>query len=295
MDDWSQWATPRIQQINNYLNEHLPQGHPHKLHEAMRYSVLGSGKRIRGLLVLASGSLVQAKTEHLLPVSGSIELMHAYSLIHDDLPAMDNDSCRRGKPTCHIQFGEAQALLAGDTLQTLAFEWLLTHTHGTPPYTINQMAKILAQRTGSLGMGGGQAIDLSSAQQTLSIEELTDMHSRKTGALIQAALELGVLCGDHPLSPHHHQALQEYGQTVGLGFQVVDDILDVSQSSSQLGKTAGKDAATHKNTFVSLLGLTKAQEYAQKLHQKAQNLLICFDAEADPLRNLAHFIHHRQK
>lgn len=295
MADWNQWATPRIQQINHYLNEHLPQGHPHQLHEAMRYGVLGKGKRIRGLLVLASGFLVRAKTQHLLPVSGSVELIHAYSLIHDDLPAMDNDSWRRGKPACHIQYGEALALLAGDTLQTLAFEWLLTHTDGIAASNLNQMTKILAKRTGSLGMGGGQAIDLLSTNQSLSLEELTSMHTRKTGALIQGALELGVLCGEHSLNPTHSEALQEYGQTIGLGFQVVDDILDASQSSAQLGKTAGKDAAAHKSTFVSLLGLTQAQEYAQTLHLKAQNLLSCFGTEADPLRYLAHFIHNRQQ
>jgi farnesyl diphosphate synthase len=295
MADWNQWANPRIRLINDYLNEHLPQGHPLQLHEVMRYGVLGKGKRIRGLLVLASGLLVQAKIQHLLPVSASIELMHAYSLIHDDLPAMDNDSWRRGKPTCHIQYGEALALLAGDTLQTLAFEWILTHTDGIAISRLNMMTKILAQQAGSLGMGGGQAIDLLSTNHSLSLEELIDMHNRKTGALIQAALQLGVLCGEHSLSAAQSKALEQYGQTVGLGFQVVDDILDASQSSTQLGKTAGKDAATYKNTFVNLLGLTKAQEYAQTLHQKAQNLLNCLDIEAEPLRHLTHFIHHRQQ
>ena len=258
---------------------------PAALIEAMRYAVLDGGKRLRPLLVLAAyeavagagGSDVLAPSlasaqatagqEAALRAACAVELIHAYSLVHDDMPCMDNDVLRRGKPTVHVRFGEAGALLAGDALQALAFEIL------TPPDTLMECARqaqlcgLLARAAGSSGMAGGQAIDLASVGQSLSEAELREMHQCKTGALLQASVVMGACCAG-PSAPVR-QALQDYGGAIGLAFQVVDDILDVTADSATLGKTAGKDADNDKPTYVSLLGLQASQDYAQALLAQA--------------------------
>ncbi|MBV8618137.1 MAG: polyprenyl synthetase family protein [Curvibacter sp.] len=237
----------------------------------MRYAVLDGGKRLRPLLVRAAQEAVQGLPEASLRAACSVELIHAYSLVHDDMPCMDNDVLRRGKPTVHVQFGEAGALLAGDALQALAFE-LLTPDDGSVPDAMQAvLCRLLARAAGSEGMAGGQAIDLASVGKVLSEEQLRRMHRLKTGALLQGSVMMGAACGavDEPA----RQALCRYGAAVGLAFQVVDDILDVVADSSTLGKTAGKDAAQDKPTYVSLLGLERSRRHAAELLEEAEKAL----------------------
>ncbi len=241
------------------------------LSQAMRYAVLDGGKRLRPLLVLATAEAVEATAENAsqaaLRAACAVELIHAYSLVHDDMPCMDNDILRRGKPTVHVKFGEAQALLAGDALQALAFE-LLTPPDDMVDATVQaNLCRLLALSAGCHGMAGGQAIDLSSVGKLLTIDELHTMHRLKTGALLQASVMMGAACGVSSRSAL--AGLQQYGAAMGLAFQVVDDILDVTADTATLGKTAGKDADQQKPTFVSLLGLDKSREYADKLLQQA--------------------------
>ena len=243
----------------------------------MSYAVVGGGKRLRALLVLASQQAALASSpdpirdEAALRAACAVELIHAYSLVHDDMPCMDNDVLRRGKPTVHVQFGSAQALLVGDALQALAFELLTPSPSPIPEALQARLCGILARASGHAGMVGGQAIDLSSVGQSLDRQRLLQMHQMKTGALLQASVELGAVCGQ--VSAASLSALSQYGRSMGLAFQVIDDVLDVSADSATLGKTAGKDAAQQKPTYVSVLGLEPARLYANQLLQQALSAL----------------------
>ncbi|MEO7954360.1 MAG: polyprenyl synthetase family protein [Polaromonas sp.] len=237
------------------------------LGDAMRYAVLDGGKRLRPLLVMAGCAAVAGNEQAALRSACAVELIHAYSLVHDDLPCMDNDVLRRGKPTVHVRFGEAQALLAGDALQALAFELLTPDDESVNPQTQARLCRMLAQAAGFQGMAGGQAIDLASVGLPLTSGQLHEMHRLKTGALLQASVMMGAACGAPSMQAQN--ALRDYGAAIGLAFQVVDDILDVTADAATLGKTAGKDAAQHKPTFVSLMGLQASRDYAQQLLAQA--------------------------
>ena len=261
---------------------------PQSLHETMRYAALDGGKRLRPLLVLAASELGEAVPDAVEAAMAAIELIHVYSLVHDDMPAMDNDSLRRGRPTCHIRYGEAAALLAGDALQTLAFD-LLSRPTALPPQRQLHMLSTLARASGSLGMAGGQAIDLANVGRSITQSELEQMHSLKTGALIRAAATLGGLsCPD--LTDHDLQRLDRYAARLGLAFQVIDDVLDCEADTATLGKTAGKDAEQNKPTYVSLMGLTAARRYAESLTAEAAAALDPFGQRAGRLRQLAQFV-----
>jgi farnesyl diphosphate synthase len=264
---------------------------PARLHEAMRYAVLGGGKRIRPLLCHAAGALSGAAPGALDAAACAVELIHAYSLVHDDMPCMDDDVLRRGKPTVHVQYDDASALLVGDSLQSLAFLLLAEHCAVAPEVRI-QLISQLAIASGSRGMAGGQAIDLASVGRSLGVEELEFMHIHKTGALIRCAVRLGAACGQ--LDPSGHAGLDHYAATLGLLFQVVDDVLDCEASTATLGKTAGKDAAANKPTYVSTLGLGRARERALELHDEALESLASFGDAAQRLRELADFVLTRQ-
>jgi farnesyl diphosphate synthase len=250
---------------------------PANLGEAMRYAALDGGKRLRPLLALAAREAVAQGDTHVdmdeaaLRAGCAVELIHAYSLVHDDMPCMDNDVLRRGKPTVHVQFGEAQALLAGDALQALAFEVLTPEASNIPGDVQARLCRLLAVAAGYQGMAGGQAIDLASVGHALTQDQLRQMHRLKTGALLEASVMMGATCG--AASPQVLNALQRYSQSLGLAFQVIDDVLDVVADSATLGKTAGKDAANDKPTYVSLLGLAPAQAYAEALLQEALDAL----------------------
>ena len=263
---------------------------PLQLHEAMRYAVLDGGKRVRATLVYATGEAVGADPTLLDAPACAVELIHAYSLVHDDLPTMDDDDLRRGKPTCHRAFGEANALLAGDALQTLAFQVLSEGAAGAPRGM--EMVATLARASGSLGMAGGQAIDLAAVGRELSLEALESMHRHKTGALIRASVRLGALCGADVDAAALEQ-LDGYAACIGLAFQVRDDILDVEADTATLGKTQGADIALDKPTYPSLLGLDAAKQKAVELHEHAIAGLVGFDSRADALRGLSAFIVNR--
>lgn len=292
--DFQTWSFAIQQQMELALGAVLPPAHqlPQRLHEAMRYAVLGGGKRVRPLLTFACGEVVQASVERLQYAAAAVELIHAYSLVHDDMPCMDDDVLRRGKPTVHVEFDEATALLAGDALQTAAFEAISARSLCDEPADQLKMVKILATASGAAGMAGGQAIDLASVGKPLSLPELENMHILKTGALIRAAVLLGSYCGE-TLPQAERDKLDRFAKLMGLAFQVVDDILDVEADSATLGKTAGKDAAHDKPTYVSLLGLKEAKLRAAELEAEALDCLSVFGARAERLRELAHFIVHR--
>ena len=261
------------------------------LHAAMRYAVLCGGKRVRPLLVYAAGELFEADTQSLARAACAIEMMHAYSLVHDDMPCMDDDALRRGKPTVHIQYGEATALLVGDALQSQAFKVLADMA--IEPARCVAMLRLLAHASGAEGMCGGQAIDLASVGQRLSLAALEQMHRLKTGALLRAAVLLGAWCGK-ALTSDEAVMLEAYADAIGLAFQVVDDVLDATADSSTLGKTAGKDAVANKPTYVSILGLQKSQQLAQKLCSDACNAIAPFGEKARHLRDLAQLIVQRK-
>jgi farnesyl diphosphate synthase len=290
--DWMAQVQSRIEGV---LARALPpiDHAPRRLHEAMRYAVLGGGKRARPLLVFAAGELAQAPLERLDAAACAIELIHAYSLVHDDLPCMDNDVLRRGKPTVHVEFDEATAMLAGDSLQALAFEVLAGARLADDPAAQLEMVKTVAMASGTRGMAGGQALDLAAVGDTLSLPELEYMHILKTGALIRAAVTLGARCGN-ALGADDLSRLDRYAKCVGLAFQVVDDLLDAEASTATLGKTAGKDAAQGKPTYVTVLGATRARDLAQELRRDAHTALDVFDARAERLRDLADFIVRRE-
>lgn len=289
--DLQSWMRQAQQQCETVLAHFLPQAHPqHELHQAMRYAVLGGGKRMRALLTLATAELSQTPADFAWHAAAALECIHAYSLVHDDLPAMDNDDMRRGQPSCHKQFNEATALLAGDALQTLAFE-ILTQYQGTISTSQQlQALRLLAQASGARGMCGGQAIDLAAVGKILTQDELQAMHAMKTGALILASVQLGFVAGAQNLSAGNQQALENFARHIGLAFQVIDDVLDASSDSATLGKTAGKDAANDKPTYVSLMGLAGARDFAQALKQNALCELEAFGERAGRLRELANYI-----
>jgi farnesyl diphosphate synthase len=293
--EFAAWMGGVQAHIESALQRFLPapDAVPERLHRAMRYCVLGGGKRVRPLLVFAAGELAGADPARLEVVAAAVELIHAYSLVHDDLPCMDNDVLRRGKPTCHVEFDEATALLVGDALQPLAFQIMAEHVVADSSVEQIEMLKILAAASGSRGMAGGQALDLAAVGKTLSLPELEYMHIRKTGALIRAAVVLGARCG-HALGARQHDQLERYAKTVGLAFQVVDDLLDGDASTATLGKTAGKDAAQEKPTYVSILGRARARGLAEELRTEAHAAVSSFGAPAARLRELADFIVLRQ-
>ena len=265
---------------------------PGKLHEAMRYTTLGGGKRVRPLLVHASGALFGAPADALARAAGAVEMIHVYSLVHDDMPCMDDDALRRGKPTVHVAYDEATALLVGDTLQARAFE-ILAGTTDVPPARLVTMLRLLAEAAGSAGMCGGQAIDLDSVGIALGLDALERMHQLKTGAMLRVSVLLGALAGGE-LAPHQLEALDAYAQAIGLAFQVVDDVLDATEDSATLGKTAGKDAADNKPTYVSILGLEPSIALAEQLRRQAHDALAPFGEQALRLREIADLIVQRK-
>jgi farnesyl diphosphate synthase len=281
-------------EVEDALSDFLPAAHlvPTKLHEAMRYTVLGGGKRVRPLLVYASGALFGADAGALARAACALEMIHAYSLVHDDMPCMDDDALRRGKPTVHVAYDEATALLVGDALQAQAFE-VLAGSDMLPPARLVGMLRLLAEAAGSGGMCGGQAIDLDSVGIALNLEQLERMHQLKTGALLRASVLLGALCGKE-LTAAELDALKAYSKAVGLAFQVVDDVLDATADSATLGKTAGKDAADNKPTYVSILGLEESKALAQQLRREAHAALAPFGEQALRLRELADLIVQRK-
>lgn len=280
------------QRVNAALEHWLPpdDSPPQRLHAAMRYAVLGSGKRLRPVLVYATGDALGAPPDRLDPPACAVELIHAYSLVHDDLPAMDDDDLRRGNPTCHRQFDEATAILAGDALQALAFE-LLTADRPAAAIPIEaraHMAATLARAAGADGMAGGQAIDLAAEGRRLDLAELERMHRYKTGALIRASVLLGAIAGD--ADSKLRQQLGAYGEAIGLAFQIVDDILDVTADTETLGKAQGADIERAKPTYPALLGIDGARNHAAAMRDEALAALDAAGPAFDPLRALAHFV-----
>ncbi|MCC7546475.1 MAG: polyprenyl synthetase family protein [Burkholderiales bacterium] len=288
--DFAGWMQARQRDIEAVLEAILPDPgrSPARLHEAMRYAVLGGGKRVRPLLAYAAGEAARAERARVDRVAAAVELVHAYSLVHDDLPCMDDDVLRRGRPTCHVAYDEATALLAGDALQSLAFDVLAGQALCVNPAEQVEMIALLACAIGSRGMAGGQAIDLASTGQELSLPELENMHIHKTGELIRASVVLGARCGD--CDGGSAAALDRFARCAGLAFQVVDDVLDAESDSETLGKTAGKDARQNKATYVSIMGAAQARRFAEDLRVDALQALLPFGAEAARLRELIDFI-----
>jgi farnesyl diphosphate synthase len=281
----------RQQRVEQVLDAVLPAAalSPGRLHEAMRYAVLGGGKRVRPLLAFAAAELGEVPLELVDRVAAAVELIHAYSLVHDDLPCMDDDVLRRGRATCHVAFDEATALLVGDALQSLAFQLLSETALTSDPRTQLEMLHTLAAAAGSRGMAGGQAIDLASTGRELTLPELENMHIHKTGALIRAAVLLGGQCGGG-LPPADLDRLDHFAKCAGLAFQVVDDLLDAESDTGTLGKTAGKDARQNKATYVSVLGLGPARAFAAELRSDALAVLAALGPRAEHLRQLTEFI-----
>jgi farnesyl diphosphate synthase len=265
-ESFDAWARRQRLDVEAALEAWVPVDAPGGMGEAMRYGILDGGKRLRPLLVMAACDAVGGDRAAAMHAAVAVELIHAYSLIHDDMPCMDNDVLRRGKPTVHVRYGQAMAMLAGDAMQALAFE-VLTPEEGMAPALQARLTALLARSAGHAGMAGGQAIDLASIGCTLDEAALRDMHRRKTGALLQASVLMGAACGRADAAAS--AALAAYGAAVGLAFQVVDDILDVTQASEKLGKTAGKDLHHNKPTYVSVLGLEAARRYAGELRRQA--------------------------
>lgn len=292
--DFAAWTSLVQAQVDTALDACLPPcaATPARLHEAMRYAVQGGGKRVRPLLVFAAGELVQASAAALASAAAAVELMHAYSLVHDDMPCMDDDALRRGKPTVHVKYGEATALLVGDALQSQAFEVLASGEGGAASRLA--MVSLLAQAAGSQGMCGGQAIDLASVGGALTLPQLEQMHRMKTGALLRAAVLLGASCGSRVLDPAQRAALENYANAVGLAFQVVDDVLDATADSGTLGKTAGKDAQDNKPTYVSILGLEPSRALAGQLRSEAYRAVAMWGDDAIRLQQLADLIVQRK-
>jgi farnesyl diphosphate synthase len=298
------WSAEVLAQVESALGHWVPASAPAGLGDAMRYGVLDGGKRLRALLVQAAAEAAgatgtDAGREAALRAACAVELIHAYSLVHDDMPCMDNDVLRRGKPTVHVAFGEAQAMLAGDAMQALAFEVLTPDEGegaGVPPALQARLVRILARASGQSGMAGGQAIDLASVGRSLDEATLRDMHRRKTGALLRASVQMGAACGDLRPESEAWQGLTDFGHAMGLAFQIVDDVLDATQPSDTLGKTAGKDADANKPTYVSLLGLDGARQEAAELLRQALDALVrsgLAEQATAPLAALAERIVHR--
>ena len=297
MSDFSKRIQVYQESVENALDRWLPESsiQPEILHEAMRYSVLGDGKRIRPVLVYATGEAFGLDLASLNGPACAVEIIHAYSLIHDDLPSMDNDDLRRGRPTCHKAYDEATAILAGDALQALSFH-ILAHD---PDIRVNDgqrldMINKLAVASGSRGMAGGQAIDLASVGKSLNIAELENMHIHKTGALIRVSAELGALSAEN-VDPELFNRISEYSKCIGLAFQIKDDILDIESDTETLGKPQGSDMAMNKPTYPNLLGLDGAKQAASELYDKAIASLEVMDGSADMLREIANYIVNRNK
>lgn len=287
--DLNAWSQVQLQRTEAALSAWVGVSAPAGLGEAMRYAVLDGGKRLRPLLVLAASEAVQGNAEAALRAACAVELIHAYSLVHDDMPCMDNDVLRRGKPTVHVAFGEARALLAGDALQALAFELLTPESEAVPDAMQARLCRLLGAAAGAQGMAGGQAIDLASVGLPLSEDQLRQMHRLKTGALLESSVLMGAACGQ--VGAATLQALKDYGAALGLAFQVVDDVLDVVADSATLGKTAGKDAANDKPTYVSLMGLDGARRHAAALLQESLAALERSGLrDTQALRALAHMV-----
>lgn len=288
--EFDTWLAGRRGLLEAALERWLPDAvAPARLHEAMRYAALGGGKRVRALLAFAAGEVAGVPAHAVLPAAAAVEFIHAYSLVHDDLPCMDDDVLRRGRPTCHVAYDEATALLVGDSLQTLAFQVLADPASGIDPARAAGMVYLLAQAAGSRGMAGGQAIDLAAIGQEQSLPELEMMHIHKTGALIRAAVVLGARCGPDLPAPVL-DALERFARNAGLAFQVIDDVLDAQGDTATLGKTAGKDAAQGKSTYVSLLGVVRAREFAGELRARALDALEPLGEQALRLRQLLDLI-----
>lgn len=281
------------QQVDVQLELIIPAdtGPASKLHKAMRYSVFNGGKRVRPALCFAAAEAISASDDNTVKIAAAVEMIHAYSLIHDDLPAMDDDDLRRGVPTCHIQFDEATAILAGDGLHSLAFKQL-TKLTGIPASINLEIIAILSDLSGCNGMVTGQAVDLESIGTQLSVEELNYMHTHKTGALIEASVVMGAMATNQA-DEAQVDALRSYARAIGLAFQIQDDILDVESSTEQLGKSQGSDSDNNKPTYTSILGIEKAKSEAERLYQESLEALSAFDDKAEPLRALAKFIVHR--
>ena len=296
--DFQAWTAARLLTVEQALERWVPAQAPAGLGDAMRYAVLDGGKRLRPLLVLAAREAVAqsvpdaALDEAALRAACAVELIHAYSLVHDDMPCMDNDVLRRGKPTVHVKFGEAAALLAGDALQALAFELLTPDDTSIPVAVQLHLCQRLARASGHAGMAGGQAIDLASVGVALNEAQLRQMHRLKTGALLEGSVLLGADCALQPAAAR--PALQTYAQALGIAFQVVDDVLDVVSDAATLGKTVGKDAANDKPTFVSIMGLERSRAYAQELLAQALQALDQSGlTRTAALRALAHMVVNR--
>ena len=283
---FQQWMQSVRQRTELALDQRLPLAShtPTRLHEAMRYACLNGGKRLRPILVHAAGAVSGASPEALDNCAAAIEMIHVYSLVHDDMPCMDDDTLRRGMPTCHVQFDEATALLVGDALQTQAFITLVNSALSTD--TIKELVATLARASGAAGMAGGQAIDLAAVGKPLNEAELEQMHIMKTGALIRAAIRMGALAGES-LNQNELDRLDRYGKALGLLFQVVDDILDCTGTTEALGKTAGKDAAADKPTYVSLMGLAGARAFADDLLAQTQHLIADTGESGQRLKDIA--------
>ena len=287
--DFGAWMGGIQARMENVLSRLLPGAHiaPVRLHEAMRYATLEGGKRVRPLLVFASGEVAGAAAERLEIAAAAVELIHAYSLVHDDLPCMDDDVLRRGKPTVHVEYDEATALLVGDALQSLAFQIISEHRLAEAQSQL-EMVKLLAIAAGSRGMAGGQQFDLEATGKTLGLPELEFMHIHKTGALIRAAVLLGASCGG--LAENEKKLLDKFAKSIGLAFQVVDDVLDAEESTATLGKTAGKDSKHGKPTYVSTLGSGRARQLAEELRAQAHEAIAPLGARAARLGALADYI-----
>jgi farnesyl diphosphate synthase len=294
--DFPQWMKAVQADMEQALSDYLPAAStvPPRLHEAMRYATLDGGKRVRPLLVFAAGELFGASAALMARAGAAAEMIHAYSLVHDDMPCMDDDALRRGKPTVHVKYDEATALLVGDALQSQAFLILSAQSDELPDASRQlAMVRLLAEASGSVGMCGGQAIDLASVGIALSRTALEQMHNMKTGALLRAAVLLGAWCGKS-LNEQEQTALDQYASAIGLAFQVVDDVLDATADSAALGKTAGKDAADNKPTYVTILGLEASKTLAEKLRGDAYRAIEQFGNGAQRLRELADLIVQRK-
>jgi geranylgeranyl diphosphate synthase type II len=288
---FSQWG---LERFANVLDLHVVKTPHHearaiRLKNAMDYSMLNGGKRIRPMLVYAAAQACNGNLDHADYAACAVEMMHAYSLVHDDLPAMDDDDLRRGKATCHIQFDEATAILAGDALQTQAFTVLSQPIKGLTPLQQITMINVLADNSGLHGMAGGQSLDLCAVNEDVDLVYLENMHNQKTGALILASVLMGAHCNPE-LKPLEIDALTQYAQAIGLAFQVQDDILDVTSDTQTLGKAQGADAALNKPTYTALMGLEKAQKKAKELHEQAITSLNSLSGNSQPLKDIADYI-----
>lgn len=291
--DFKAYWSERQQKIETALDELMPgeDVRPATVHKAMRYSIFAGGKRLRPIITLAASEVINGTYEAAIPLACATECIHTYSLIHDDLPCMDDDDMRRGKPTSHKVFGEAVAVLAGDALLTVAFE-MAGKAAPSERYTAADYVKELAYVSGSLMLVGGQVADLEGEGKDLGHDDLVFIHERKTAALITGAIRLGAMSAN--ADPTQLEALTEFGKALGLAFQVIDDILDVTQTSEQLGKSAGKDAATDKTTYPSVLGMEKAKEEAERLTRKSLAALDLFGEKSAPLRSIGDYLLKRQ-